>query len=85
MAKTNEAEAHFYRCLRVAIAAFVRGSAPILSIEFARKHNGIRPAMRVRRRADRGGRGVPYDQNAMRPEGRNGPRNPTVKRKSERT
>src|SRR5204863_9899757 len=37
MAKTNEAEAHFYRCLRVAIAAFVRRSAPILSIEFARR------------------------------------------------
>src|SRR5712692_9433023 len=37
MAKANEAEAHFYHCLRVAIAAFVRGSAPILSIEFARR------------------------------------------------
>ncbi len=37
MSKANEAEGHFYHCLRVAIAAFVRGSAPILSIEFARR------------------------------------------------
>lgn len=37
MGKANEAEAQFYHCLRVAAAAFVRGSAPILSIEFARR------------------------------------------------
>ena len=37
MTKANEAEAHFYHCLRVAIASFVRGAAPILSIEFARR------------------------------------------------
>ena len=37
MGKANEAEAHFYHCLRVAVAAFVRGSAPILSVEFARR------------------------------------------------
>src|SRR5437879_4445610 len=37
MAKGNDAEAQFYHCLRVAIAAFARGSAPILSVEFARR------------------------------------------------
>ncbi len=37
MGKVNEAEGHFYHCLRVAVAAFVRGSAPILSVEFARR------------------------------------------------
>jgi chemotaxis protein MotA len=37
MGKANEAEAQFYHCLRVAVAAFVRGSAPILSVEFARR------------------------------------------------
>jgi len=37
ISKANEAEGHFYHCLRVAVAAFVRGAAPILSIEFARR------------------------------------------------
>jgi len=37
MGKANEAEAQFYHCLRVAVAAFVRGSAPILAVEFARR------------------------------------------------
>jgi len=45
MGKANEAEAQFYHCLRVAVAAFVRGSAPILSVEFARRTipAGVRP------------------------------------------
>jgi|SRR5579871_1269250 len=37
MSKVNDAEGQFYHCLRVAIAAFVRGSAPILAVEFARR------------------------------------------------
>jgi chemotaxis protein MotA len=37
MTKANESEAQFYHCLRVGLASFVRGSAPILSIEFARR------------------------------------------------
>jgi chemotaxis protein MotA len=37
MGKANEAEAQFYHCLRVGVASFVRGAAPILSIEFARR------------------------------------------------
>ena len=39
MAKTNDAEAQYYHCLRVAVIAFVRGAAPILAIEFARRAN----------------------------------------------
>src|SRR6266849_5727729 len=37
MAKANDAEAQFYHCLRVGVAAFVWGSAPLLAIEFARR------------------------------------------------
>src|SRR5713226_978410 len=37
MAKANDAEAQFYHCLRVGVAAFIRGAAPSLSIEFARR------------------------------------------------
>jgi len=37
MTKLNDAEAQFYHCLRVAVNAFIRGSAPILAIEFARR------------------------------------------------
>jgi len=37
MGKLNDAEAQFYHCLRVAVNAFIRGSAPILAIEFARR------------------------------------------------
>jgi len=37
MASANEEEAQLYYCLRVGIAAFVRGAAPILSMEFARR------------------------------------------------
>lgn len=37
MAKQNDAEAQFYHCLRVGVNAFIRGSAPILAIEFARR------------------------------------------------
>jgi chemotaxis protein MotA len=44
MAGANEGEAQLYHCLRVGIAAFVRGAAPILSVEFARRV--IPPEMR---------------------------------------
>jgi chemotaxis protein MotA len=37
MAKSNEGESQLYHCLRVGISAFVRGAAPILSVEFARR------------------------------------------------
>jgi len=37
MTKLNDAEAQFYHFLRVGVNAFIRGSAPILAIEFARR------------------------------------------------
>jgi chemotaxis protein MotA len=37
MAKLNDADSQFYHFLRVAVNAFIRGSAPILAIEFARR------------------------------------------------
>ncbi len=35
--KINDAEHHYYNFLRVGVMSFIKGSAPILSIEFARR------------------------------------------------
>src|SRR5579883_2866040 len=45
MSKRNEAESQYYHCLRVALIAFIKGSAPILSVEFARRAipSAVRP------------------------------------------
>ncbi|MEX2261982.1 MAG: flagellar motor stator protein MotA [Bryobacteraceae bacterium] len=37
MSKLNDAEAQYYQCLRIGIISFVKGSAPILATEFARR------------------------------------------------
>jgi chemotaxis protein MotA len=37
MTNSNEAEAQFYHFLRVGLGAFIRGAAPMLAIEFARR------------------------------------------------
>ncbi len=37
LSKQNEAEHHYYNCLRTALIAFAKGVAPILAIEFARR------------------------------------------------
>jgi len=37
MRRGNEAESQYYHCLRTGIIAFVRGAAPILAVEFARR------------------------------------------------
>jgi chemotaxis protein MotA len=37
MAKANQAQAQYYNCLRVGIISFVKGCAPILAVEFARR------------------------------------------------
>jgi chemotaxis protein MotA len=37
MGKLNDSEAQYYSCLRTGLIAFVRGAAPILAIEFARR------------------------------------------------
>ena len=57
MTKMNEAEGNYYHCLRVALLAFVRGSAPILSVEFARRTipSDVRPSFKEMEAACKGG------------------------------
>ncbi len=61
MTKTNEAESHYYHCLRVAIIAFVRGAPPMLAIEFARRTipSAIRPTFKEMEDGCRGGSAAP--------------------------
>ena len=44
--KMNESEGDYYRCLRQGVIAFIRGSAPILAVEFARRSipSEVRPS-----------------------------------------
>jgi chemotaxis protein MotA len=37
MAKINEEEGYYYNCLRQGMVAFLKGSTPIMSVEFARR------------------------------------------------
>ena len=37
MRRANDAESHYFHCLRTGIIAYVRGAAPILAVEFARR------------------------------------------------
>jgi len=37
MAKINDAESQYYHCLRVAVISFIKGSPPIIAIEFGRR------------------------------------------------
>ncbi len=48
MTKMNEAEGQYYSFLRVGLLAFVRGSAPILAVEFARRAipSAVRPSFK---------------------------------------
>ncbi|MBZ5590597.1 MAG: flagellar motor stator protein MotA [Acidobacteriia bacterium] len=48
MAKINETESQFYHFLRVGLAAFIRGAAPILAVEFARRAipSAVRPTFK---------------------------------------
>jgi chemotaxis protein MotA len=48
MARTNQAQAQYYNCLRVGIISFVKGAAPILAVEFARRTipHEVRPSFK---------------------------------------
>jgi chemotaxis protein MotA len=48
MGKVNDAESHYYHCLRIGMIAFVRGSAPIQAVEFARRTipSAVRPSFK---------------------------------------
>jgi len=68
MSKANDAEAQFYHFLRVGIASFVRGAAPMLSVEFARRAipSEVRPTFKeMEDYCKRGGEGkAPAEQAA---------------------
>ena len=57
MSKMNEAEGRYYHVLRVAVLAYARGNAPMLSVEFARRAipHQVRPGFKEMETACRGG------------------------------
>jgi chemotaxis protein MotA len=57
LGKQNEAEAQYYQFLRAGLMAFIRGAAPILSVEFARRTipHGCRPSFQEMERTCKGG------------------------------
>jgi chemotaxis protein MotA len=57
MGKLNEAEGEYFRVLRVGVISFVKGSAPILAIEFARRTipGNLRPTFKEMEAACKGG------------------------------
>jgi len=59
MTKINDAEARYYHVLRVAMISYIRGSAPILAVEFARRAipSDVRPSFQQMETACRGGKG----------------------------
>jgi len=58
MAKLNDEETHYYHVLRVALISYIRGSAPILAVEFARRAipSNVRPSFKETETACRGNR-----------------------------
>lgn len=59
--KLNDAEADYLRCLRAGVIAFVKGSAPVLAVEFARRSipGELRPSFKDFEAACRGGHAAP--------------------------
>jgi chemotaxis protein MotA len=57
MTKMNDAELDYLRCLRQGVIAFVKGSAPVLAVEFARRSvpGECRPSFKELEAACRGG------------------------------
>jgi chemotaxis protein MotA len=57
MTKMNDAELDYLRCLRSGVIAFVKGSAPVLAVEFARRGipSEFRPTFKELEAACRGG------------------------------
>jgi chemotaxis protein MotA len=67
MTKLNAAEADYYRCLRLGVIAFVKGSAPALAVEFARRAipGEIRPSFQETVAACKGGGAAPAVSQAV--------------------
>jgi chemotaxis protein MotA len=59
MTKLNDSEAQYYNCLRTGLIAFVRGAAPILAVEFARRSipSAVRPSFKEMEAACKGSKG----------------------------
>jgi chemotaxis protein MotA len=57
MTKMNDAELDYLRCLRSGVIGFVKGSAPVLAVEFARRSipGELRPTFKELEAAVRGG------------------------------
>jgi chemotaxis protein MotA len=57
LSKMNDAESAYLRCLRHGIIAFVKGSAPVLAVEFARRTipGDLRPTFKEFETASKGG------------------------------
>jgi chemotaxis protein MotA len=58
LARMNESEACFYHVMRVGILAFMKGSAPIMAVEFARRAipSAVRPTFQETEKMCRGSR-----------------------------
>jgi len=61
MSKQNEADSQYYYFLRVGLMAFIKGSAPVLAVEFARRSipADLRPSFHEMEKAVKGGSGAP--------------------------
>jgi chemotaxis protein MotA len=57
LTKINEAENEYLLCLRHGVIAFIKGSAPVLAVEFARRSipSEVRPSFKEMEEACRGG------------------------------
>ena len=57
MTKINDSEKEYYNFLRVGLISFIKGSAPILAVELARRSipNHIRPSFKEMEKACKGG------------------------------
>jgi chemotaxis protein MotA len=60
MAKSNDADKEYYNFLRIGLISFIRGSAPILAVEFARRSIPAheRPSFKEMEKACKGGQGA---------------------------
>ncbi len=57
MTKINDAESEYYHCLRVGLISFIKGSPPIIAVEFARRAipSACRPSFKDMEKACKGG------------------------------
>lgn len=57
MSKANDAEGRYYHVMRVGILAFIKGSPPVMAVEFARRAipSSVRPSFKETEKICRGG------------------------------